>query len=293
MVVADVPNWAFGKICKAIKKYCKDWDVHFYYMNWDRKQKYDLSHHKKFDLIFYLCDWYPERLESYRVPKEKIILAVRSDVNNLFYTSNKLRECASALAVANKNLYERFKHLHPEVKVCPGGVDVRLFRPKDAFSHNEPLVVGWAGSKENPSLRGLSFIEKACNKVGYIYNPAYREDKWRTEEEMVKYYQDEIDIYVDMSNSAGRQNGLIEAGSCGIPLISTRVGIAAQLIKDGVNGYLVDRDVDSLSNALLQIRSNLEKFRKGMRRTILQSWSWESQIKLFQDLFNKFYMARS
>jgi glycosyltransferase involved in cell wall biosynthesis len=47
-------------------------------------------------------------------------------------------------------------------------------------------------------------------------------------------------------------NVLVEALSCGIPVVTTRVGGNAELVQDGVNGLLVSHgDSDALQNALL------------------------------------------
>lgn len=61
----------------------------------------------------------------------------------------------------------------------------------------------------------------------------------------------EADIYVCSSNYEGLPNSLIEAMSCGIPSVSTRVAGAVDLIADGVNGLLVD--IDDLNALTVQL----------------------------------------
>ncbi|MGH7292851.1 MAG: glycosyltransferase family 4 protein, partial [Myxococcota bacterium] len=52
--------------------------------------------------------------------------------------------------------------------------------------------------------------------------------------------------------SAYEANALVvlEALACGVPVISTRVGAAPDLIADGVNGYLIDRNASALADRL-------------------------------------------
>jgi UDP-glucose:(heptosyl)LPS alpha-1,3-glucosyltransferase len=52
--------------------------------------------------------------------------------------------------------------------------------------------------------------------------------------------------------SAYEANALVvlEALACGVPVISTRVGAASELIVDGGNGYLIDRDSAALADRL-------------------------------------------
>jgi glycosyltransferase involved in cell wall biosynthesis len=60
------------------------------------------------------------------------------------------------------------------------------------------------------------------------------------------------DIFVSPSRSEGYGNALIEALSLGLPCIATRVGIAPDVVVDGVSGLLLERgDPEGLARALL------------------------------------------
>ncbi len=45
-----------------------------------------------------------------------------------------------------------------------------------------------------------------------------------------------------------------EAGSMGIPVISTKCGAAEEMIVDGVSGLIIDRNSDSLTQALNKMK---------------------------------------
>ena len=103
---------------------------------------------------------------------------------------------------------------------------------------------------------------------------------------MVVYFHDEIDVYVDMSTAAGRQNGLLEAAACGVPLIASDAGTAAQLIEDGVSGIMCPRDVDSLAQSLQKVASTSAPVcTKEMREKVEKLWSWEAQSSIFEKMF--------
>jgi glycosyltransferase involved in cell wall biosynthesis len=62
------------------------------------------------------------------------------------------------------------------------------------------------------------------------------------------------DIFTLPSRSEGWGNVLIEALDAGLPCVVTRVGAARQVVVEGINGILVDReDVEDLSRALLRL----------------------------------------
>jgi len=286
LVVADSRGWAFAKIYRNLKKHLSTWDVYDHYTG----DTVVLPDHRKFDLIFYLNDFDLLPLINAKIPRQKVIIAIRSHVKNRFYNSSQnLKKLTSGIAVANSSLYERFSKLHPLVMITPGGVDTELFKPSGKKSIDRPITVGWAGTEQNVSrkFRGLDLIQKSCDSIGYVFKPALREEKWRTEEEMVDYYQNDIDVYIDVSLSAGRQNGLLEAGACGKAVISNRVGIAEYLIKHGKNGMLVDREISSITDALKDIKPSMESMGENIRKEIEKNWSWNSHVKYFEMLFNK------
>jgi len=290
LVVPDIPNWAFDKIYKNLKKLLTNWDVYVHYTSGKNPQD-NLATHKKFDLIFYLSDYDLRPLIKANIPKHKVILGIRSKVKDDIYNSPKrLQRLVGGLSVPNQQLYERFKDSHPIVELTPGGVDTKLFCPISTASPERKITVGWAGSKNNmhvKGFRGLELITAACKRVGYLFKPALKEVKHRNEREMASYYQNDIDIYVDASISAGRQNGLVEAGACGKPLISTRVGIAEQLIKDRINGVLVDRNINSIAQGLVNITPYINLFGERIREEIEENWSWEKHVPKFENLFSE------
>jgi len=64
-------------------------------------------------------------------------------------------------------------------------------------------------------------------------------------------------MFVLSSIAEGMSNALIEAMCLGVPVISTKVAGAVDLIKDGENGYLIDlKDVKGMSQRMSQIADN-------------------------------------
>jgi glycosyltransferase involved in cell wall biosynthesis len=75
------------------------------------------------------------------------------------------------------------------------------------------------------------------------------------------------DLFVMPSRSEGFSLALVEALQAGLPCIATRVGIAEDVIKDGVNGFLVNRgDENGLVQRLLRVLQD-ETLRKRLAQT--------------------------
>ena len=71
-----------------------------------------------------------------------------------------------------------------------------------------------------------------------------------------------VDLLVITSDNEGTPLTVMEASYAGVPCLGTNVGSMRDIIKDGVNGYLVDTTVSSLVSALQGILKNKKEFRK-------------------------------
>lgn len=289
VVVCDVKFWAFYNLFRALKKHLTNWQIDDAYTT-----ECSIIKHTNYDVILFLCDYQVGLIRWNKIPKEKTILAIRSNVKLRFYENEDLNDVAYIIAVANSSLKDRFDKLHKNVVLAPGGVDLDIFKfqPKSLSSK---LRIGWSGSRSNfgGGLRGINLIIQACQETGHKFVPAFREDKWRTLEEMNDYYHNEIDVYVDMSFEAGRQNGLLEAAACGVPVIASRAGFSEQLIKNNENGLLCDRDVESLKTCLNNVQEKQNDYVYKMFDTVKKKWSWEAQSIIFEKMFKQIISIKS
>jgi hypothetical protein len=199
-----------------------------------------------------------------------------------------------ALHVPSLILHEIFAPLHPAVFHTPHGVDETVFvpRPEGRFSSaSGRLVLGWAGSRTNhPGKRGLEdLLIPAVQAVpGVELRLAAREDTWRKQEEMVAFYQG-LDACICTSRVEGGPHSLLEASACALPVISTRVGIAPELIRHGCNGLLIDRSIAAIQEAVTQLRDRPE-LRAAMgahaREAVVQDWTWDKQALAYAPFFD-------
>jgi hypothetical protein len=199
----------------------------------------------------------------------------------------------NALHVPSRILYNIFSPLHPAVFHTPHGVDEAVFVPGRSRqpSPTGKLVLGWAGSRANhPGKRGLEdlLLPAVQGLAGVELRLAAREENWRTQEEMVNFYQG-LDACICTSRVEGGPHSLLEASACGVAVISTRVGLAPELIRQGENGLLIERSIEAIREAVSLLRDSPE-LRASMgaraREVVAQGWTWDHQAPSYIPFFD-------
>ena len=198
-----------------------------------------------------------------------------------------LDELAGAVFVNNRLLLEELgPRFSQPVYYTPNGVDTAFFRPPAAGRPPAPpgsLRVGWAGSLSNQGAehRGVhQLIAPAVATVaGAELRLAVREEKWRDRAEMLDFYRS-LDVYVCASRSEGTPNPCLEAAACGLPVVTTRVGNMPELIRDGENGFFVEREVAAIAGKLARLRDDpglRDRLGRAARAAVVASWDWRRQ----------------
>jgi glycosyltransferase involved in cell wall biosynthesis len=89
------------------------------------------------------------------------------------------------------------------------------------------------------------------------------------------------------SNREGFHLPPLEAMACRCPVVSTRVGGPLDIVKDGLNGYLVDiADDEALVRRALQILTGTESEWKAMSDAAYKTatdYTWEDATDQFED----------
>ncbi len=205
-----------------------------------------------------------------------------------------LEELPRAVFANSRLLLEEVRPLLTRpVYYTPNGVDTRFFRPTKApKAPVRSLRVGWAGSLANVTSehRGVhEFIAPAVAAVeGAELRLAVREERWRSHEEMLEFYRS-IDVYVCASRSEGTPNPCLEAAACGLPVITTRVGNMLELIRDGENGFFVERDAADIAEKLRWLRDD-PRLRDRLGRAAradVEAWDWRHLAAHYDAMFRE------
>ena len=310
LLVCDRANWAYDSIAQALIKYNNREDLVFetYYLKSGNKNLKSIKNN--YDLIFVL-GWQlllKEGLFGIQTRNKtfeftKTISGIHSHHswdNRLTMPDNsvtppektiRLLRKYKGINVVSQRLYELFKQAGLDsVVYTPNGVDTDIFKQLKPFCKNKKLVVGYSGSLKHDWRKGITkYIEPACKRAGVELKKAMLADGYYVPIERMPEFYNDIDVYLCASSSEGFSLSVLEASACGRPVISTRVGGCEDLIIDGKNGFLVDRDVDAITKKILTFKENIglvDEMGRENRRIVEEKWSWEYRVQDWLNFIN-------
>lgn len=98
-----------------------------------------------------------------------------------------------------------------------------------------------------------------------------------------------LDIYLVASREEGGPKAVLESLACGVPLVSTRVGLAPDVIEHGHNGFLSDiEDVDTLAEHVSQLIEQPELRRQIVSNGLasVRPYDWKLiTARYYQELY--------
>lgn len=108
---------------------------------------------------------------------------------------------------------------------------------------------------------------------------------WLSDYREIGDYYHALDTYIVSSREEGGPKAVLESMASGVPLISTRVGQAQDLLQHSVNGWLADvEDAEALASYTLEALENNPAMVEAARKTAEQN-SYENQLTLWRDFF--------
>jgi len=243
----------------------------------------------RFDIIHTSCSITYDELISQGFPKEKLII-IPLGVDTRYFKPYKMKDrekIRDSLGI-------------PKDSICIGsfqkdgagwgsGEDPKLVKGPDIFCK----AVEKIASKNNihcllvGPARG--YVKNNLLKSGIPFTHKYSDKKHMPEIELPGYYN-ALDLYLVTSRVEGGPLALVEAMACGIPVITTDVGMARDIIIDGQNGFLVSefKDIED------RIAKTFEDEFKKIDRTLYEKSSVKIASRLdtkiiASDYYNKIY----
>lgn len=202
-----------------------------------------------------------------------------------------------------KKIYDERYDKKPSM-VISDGVDVELFKMDDTSKFEklkdyDIIKIGWTGNSKftdenGDDLKGLNKIInpaiKELKEEGYKIElvVADRNIKLIPHNDMPKYYNG-IDIYLCASRSEGTPNTILEAMACGIPVISTDVGIVPEVFGEKQKEFIIKRTKEDLKKKIIELITDKQKMKmlSDENLTQIHKCSWKTQAKLYKNFFDK------
>lgn len=299
LLVADQPNWIFFRHCEEIQKRLTEFDIEIAYS----RSGVVNSIASQYDLIYVL-----DPMPMVYPPANKTIMGLRCEflykehpqgARGLYEQGFpgrcvSIKDKCSVFHVVNKNQLKAFTPIVTDkpLLLAQHGVDEEIFDKAKYDKNNiEELIVSVSG--RGSSNKGFEIVQKACGELGIKIAGAHYGRRKLPKEEMPLFYN-QATVHVCMSKTEGLNNPSIEAGAMGLPVISTRCGAAEEIIKDGESGFLIDRTVDSLKEALIKLQDKDRRLEMGEKLywEIMTNWTWKVRIEDFGKMFNLYFEAR-
>lgn len=225
-----------------------------------------------------------------------------------FFTSKLFTDentIVSSYTVSSEKLMKLYNE-RKDIRLKPSaitqdGVDLSLFKPEnlERFENvrGRTIRIGWVGNSkwQVRDLKGINTVIKPAidQLIGEGYNvelvTSDRNDRMIPHEKMPGYYN-QIDLYVCASLCEGTPNPVLEAMACGVPVISTDVGLIPEAFGPKQMQYVLrERSTKCLADAIRRLMEHPEDFAALSEENLkqIQKWDWPLMTQNFKRYFDR------
>ena len=258
---------------------------------------------------YYEYDLYPFRNLKFSIKKIYLLVSdyfrKKEDVVNARSSNLILSNSYSS----NESIYRAYGK-YPYV--CHLGVDVSIFKTDiKSKRKNYIYIVGnlsrhkdhkfiidalsLVKANKRPELYissgGVGF-ENAENLTKYatIKNVKIKIFNRLSQNNVIKLYREAM-VVICAAHLETLGLSVIESFACGTPVIAVREGGYRDMVIDGYNGLLIERDIKELTRAIEKVFSKefpFKKYASNAVETVIPYWTWESATKRLNNYISKF-----
>lgn len=325
-IVIDEEGWAYYNIAIQLKKNITNMDIDIFYSKYADSivelffvlKNYDLVHVVWRGILQFLT---PETV-SYELQRygmtyhefEKDFLrqiCLTAAVYDHLYLdentsgiTNQILSLVDEYTVCSEKLIEIYNERFEKkpAEEITDGVDLGMFYPQNLSRFNETdrraIRIGWVGNSvfwgnRSDDLKGVyTILNPALEELqaeGHNIRKFFADKQERVipHEKMRDYYS-EIDIYICASRIEGTPNPVLEAMACGVPVISTDVGIVPEAFGEFQKQFILEkRDVECMKNKIRKMISDPENMKRCSQENLrqIQKWSWEGKCGQYERFF--------
>ena len=171
----------------------------------------------------------------------------------------------------------KYENRNKNIVVIPNGVNVKAFDSVKVQKNKSPSLI-WVG--RNHPDKGITYLREAIQRVRRVIPNLKTElvtNGKLTGQTLIKAYK-RAHLFVLPSLAEGQPITLLEAWAAKLPIVVTSVGDNPSMVKDGVNGILIEPgNVSQLSKAIVKLLKNKDKARQmGLSgyRLVTRHYTW-------------------
>lgn len=213
------------------------------------------------------------------------------------------------VTVGNRYLEHYARRHTPHVSVIPTSIDTAWYQPKLEVAIDGRPVIGWSGSLTTlkhlrtiePTLKQLRKVQDFRLKV--VGSPTYALEgleveahAWSTQEEVAQIQSFDVGI-MPLPDDAWSQGKcglkLLQYMALGVPTVSSPVGVNAEIIQDGANGFLASTEEEWIDKMrrLVEDRALRQRFARAGRLTVESRYAADVQTPHLRDLLTRMSRA--
>jgi glycosyltransferase involved in cell wall biosynthesis len=230
---------------------------------------------------------------------------------------------ADALVAVSNGLRSYAVETAPQlpIEVIPNAIELSLFTPPRQRQHDGPvrlLFVGRLNAFKNAEMlieaasrlltmevdnfelqlvgegERRSNLERLVVEKGLTRHVQFL--GWINQSAIVEYYR-QADLFVTGTSWEGMPNTVLEGMACGLPVVGTRASGLDELVREGINGYLVDlHDTTALANRLADLIDNPYQRRrmgKESRKIAEEEFAWDFIAEQYVAIYKRISVEKA
>ena len=235
---------------------------------------------------------------------------------------HNLKSADKILSTSNVMAVETQKYTDKDIEVTPFGINTEIFKPEKVnrsdstpFSEND-LVIGTIKWLEK--IYGIDYLIRAFSivlsrhpelplKLLIVGDGSERQNletlanelglgekvyfAGRADYSKVHYFNNVMDVYSALSLYDSFGVAIVEAESCGTPVVVSDVGGLPEVVEDGVTGFVVERKNAVVAAEKLEKLVLDPELRKSMgkagRERVLKLYDWNENVAQMMGIYNK------
>lgn len=336
-LIIDTENWAFANIANQlvanlssfydftiiptevvenisqVLMMTQEYDITHFFWRESLRLIYD-SHYINYNLgLGYSPEQYADTYLKNRVISSSVY-------DHLFLSDDEIAKrydfynsLITAYTVSSSKLWDIYSQISSYPKpttLAEDGVDLAKFYPKNLERfidvNDRTLVIGWAGNSkwaaEKEDFKGYNTLLKPAVEILQQEGMkielciADRQLGFIPHDDMVEYYN-KIDLYVCPSKIEGTPNPVLESMACGVPVISTDVGVVRDAFGPLQQQWILEeRNLEVLVNKLRDFYNNRKVLISQLSAENIESiksWGWDVKSQNFKKFFDLLLQYRN